>query len=76
MFLLDLLVFMVDGIISQTVVISYKKLYVGELGTIQKRVTVIIRGSQNFTTYGISTSISSLLKMLWAYLFQITQVWL
>lgn len=76
MFLLDLLVFMVDGIISQTVVISYKKLYVGELGTIQKRVTVIIRGSQNFTTYGISISISSLLKMLWAYLFQITQVWL
>lgn len=76
MFLLDLLVFMEDGIISQTVVISYKKLYVGELGTIQKRVTVIIRGSQNFTTYGISISISSLLKMLWAYLFQITQVWL
>lgn len=76
MFLLDLLVFIVDGIISQTVVISYKKLYVGELGTIQKRVTVIIRGSQNFTTYGISISISSLLKMLWAYLFQITQVWL
>lgn len=76
MFLLDLLVFMEDGIISQTVVISYKKLYVGELGTIQKRVTVIIRGSQNFTTYGISISISSLLKMLWAYLFQITEVWL